>query len=177
MTGNPQEQKQIFVPSNYRGGITIGEDAAQGPAYRSLSSIPKLWTYAARPGPLSSHALRVSRSVGPERRVYLRLSVERKNTLRVRGYPARIITKLAKYAPGWQGQGPQASKMTRSCSITRYRGELKPRSIRRQAAGDGQTISASQVSRRPTCFLVWRLPCVGCLAVEPLQDRSASPAL
>ena len=125
MTGDPS-QKQIFVPSNYRGGITIGEDAAQGPAYLSLSSIPKLWTYAARPGPLSSHALRVSRSVGPERRVYLRLSVVRKNTLRVRGYPARIITKLAKYAPGWQGQGPQASKMTRSCSsITLYEGVPK----------------------------------------------------
>ena len=82
-----------------------------------------------------SHVLRASRDVGALCRVYLRLSARLKKTLRVRGYPARIITKLAKYAPGWQGHGPHASKMMRS--ITRYRGVLKPRSIRRQAEADG----------------------------------------
>ena len=73
-----------------------------------------------------SHVLRASRDVGALCRVYLRLSARLKKTLRVRGYPARIITKLAKYAPGWQGHGPQASKMTRSCgSITLYEGVPK----------------------------------------------------
>ncbi|MFO0204273.1 MAG: hypothetical protein ACK528_14220, partial [Alphaproteobacteria bacterium] len=86
VTGSASEIT-VGADSNVTGVAAVNSVAPDGANQSWIGSTP-----AASPGPLSSHALRVSRSVGPERRVYLRLFVERKNTLRVRGYPARIIT-------------------------------------------------------------------------------------